>query len=85
MKWALIGIIACWSYAPEAPLKCHSTLPQSAAIPMAILEFDSKRECEAAGEAQGHRILEWTRKNVSKAISGGYSMPVCIRGGLRSL
>lgn len=85
MKWALVGIITCWSYAPGAPLTCNSILPQSEAIPLATLEFDSKRECEAAGEAQGRRILEWTRKNVSEGISGGYSIPVCTKGGLRSL
>ncbi len=84
MKWALVAIITCWSYAPGAPPKCDRLMPQSEYIPMTTLEFSTERECLAAGKMQGRRILEWTRENVSDSISGR-SIPVCIKGGGQSL
>lgn len=84
MKWTLVAIITCWSYAPGAPQKCKRLMPQSEALPMGTLHFETERECMAAGTLQGRRILEWTRKTVSTAISGR-SIPVCVKGGGQSL
>ena len=83
MKWVVVAIITCWSYAPGAPPKCDRLLPQSQVIPMTALHFNTERECMTAGELQGRRLLEGTREKVSAAISGR-SIPVCVKGGGQS-